>query len=77
MKHVAGLGLLFVTGIAWAADGDARPKSVAVADKPVAEKKAEATDYVRFVEGDDGDSLETAIVRFESPDKGIILTTTN
>ena len=31
-----------------------------------------ATDYVRFVEGEEGDSLETAIVRFESPQKVIV-----
>jgi len=30
------------------------------------------TDYVRFVEGDEGDSLETAIVRFESPQKVVV-----
>jgi hypothetical protein len=34
-----------------------------------ADKKA---DYVRFVEGDEGDSLETSIVRFESPQKVVV-----
>ena len=37
-----------------------------------AEPAKAATDYVRFVEGDEGDSLETAIVRFESPQKVIV-----
>lgn len=31
-----------------------------------------STDYVRFVEGDEGDSLETAVVRFESPQKVVV-----
>jgi len=31
-----------------------------------------STDYVRFVEADEGDSLETAIVRFESPQKVVV-----
>jgi hypothetical protein len=37
-----------------------------------AEPAKAATDYVRFVEGDEGDSLETAVVRFESPQKVIV-----
>lgn len=37
-----------------------------------AEPSKPATDYVRFVEGDEGDSLETAIVRFESPQKVVV-----
>ena len=37
-----------------------------------AEPAKAATDYVRFVEGDEGDSLETAIVRFESPQKVVV-----
>lgn len=37
-----------------------------------AEPSKASTDYVRFVEGDEGDSLETAIVRFESPQKVVV-----
>ena len=75
MKRIAWLSLVFVTCVASAAEGDERPKSAAVAEKSATDTKPEAdaaTDYVRFVEGDTGDSLETAIVRFESPDKTIV-----
>lgn len=37
-----------------------------------AEPPKTSTDYVRFVDGDEGDSLETAVVRFESPQKTIV-----
>lgn len=77
------LSLLLLTGGALlAAEPPARPKTVAVADKPAAKKEqpdkaapapqAEHTDYVRFEQHDDGDALETAVVSFESPQKVIV-----
>jgi hypothetical protein len=37
-----------------------------------AEPSKASTDYVRFVEGGEGDSLETAVVRFESPQQVVV-----
>lgn len=61
MKHAALAVCLLFTALVHGVDK-------AVADKPV-KQPAEAADFVRFVEEESGDALETAIVRFESPQK--------
>lgn len=44
--------------------------SLPAADAP--KPASNETGYVRFVAGDEGDSLETSIVRFESPQKAVV-----
>ncbi len=58
MKAILLLSATLACGMTQAADAP-----------PVKEK---ATDYIRFVEGDEGDTLETAIVSFESPQKVVV-----
>ncbi|MBL9129616.1 MAG: hypothetical protein JNG86_00345 [Verrucomicrobiaceae bacterium] len=78
MKRAVLLASLLVTSVACGAESTTAPKKVAVADKPAAKApaeektEAESTDYVRFVEEDEGDALETAVVRFESPQKVVV-----
>lgn len=72
MKRLPAL-LLFTCGL-WAAEKEPNaPTSPAPASTPATDgKEDEGTDFIRFEPGETSDHLQTAIIRYESPQKAAV-----